>query len=52
MNGVIGGADAFVTAKFSGKKIKSSRKRSANPEWNELLKIGTSIPTRSKYLLL
>lgn len=34
LNGVIGGADAFVVAKFSGKKIKTSRKKSANPEWN------------------
>lgn len=34
IDGVIGGADAFVTAKFSGKKVKSSRKKSANPEWN------------------
>jgi hypothetical protein len=34
INGVIGGADAFITAKFSGKKVKTSRIRSANPEWN------------------
>lgn len=31
VNGVVGGADAFVVAKYSGKKIKSSRIKSANP---------------------
>ena len=52
VDGIIGGANAFVVAKFSGKKIKSSKKKSANPEWNQVLKIGTMVPTRSKYLLL
>lgn len=41
-----------MVAKFSGGKIRTSKIRSSNPEWNELLKIGTKVPTRSKFLCL
>lgn len=48
-----GNVDAFVVAKFSGNKVKSRFvKGSANPEWNEALKIGTGVPNKSKYLTL
>jgi len=47
-----GEVDAYVIAKFSGNKIQTSVKPSLNPEWNEILKIGTGVPTKSKYVTL
>jgi Ca2+-dependent lipid-binding protein len=44
--------DAFVVAKFSGNKIQTSMISSLNPEWNEILKIGTGIPNKTKYIIL
>lgn len=44
--------DAYVVAKFSGNKVRSSIISSLNPEWNEALKIGTGVPNKTKYIIL
>lgn len=44
--------NAYVVAKFSGNKVQTSVVSSLNPEWNELLQIGTGVPNKSKYLYL
>jgi hypothetical protein len=44
--------DAYVIAKFSGNKIDTSVKTSCNPQWDQQLRIGTGVPTKSKYVYL
>ena len=45
--------DAYVIAKFSGNKVETSCVTSGvNPEWNEMIKIGTGVPTKSRHVLL
>lgn len=44
---------AYVIAKFSGNKVETSPdKNGVNPEWNETIKIGTGVPTKSRYVTL
>lgn len=47
-----GNVDAYVIAKFSGNKIDTTVKTSCNPQWDQVLRIGTAIPTKSKYVIL
>ena len=50
---ITGNVDAYVIAKFSGNKVETSCVTSGvNPEWNQLLKIGTGVPTKCRYILL
>ena len=45
--------DAYVIAKFSGSKVQTPYvRKTLNPEWNYALKIGTGVPTKTKYLIL
>ena len=44
--------DAYVIAKFSGNKVETSCVTSGvNPEWNEMIRIGTGVPTKSRHVL-
>lgn len=47
-----GNVDAYAIAKFSGNKMNSSVKTSCNPQWDELIRLGTSVPTKSKYVTI
>lgn len=44
--------DAYVIAKYSGIKCKTSVKTSRNPEWNEILHLAYMLPNQSKSINL